>query len=68
MRPKGVTPDEVKRWLDAGDPIAFVDTRGSHAWETSDAKLPGAIRVPPLEVEQLLDQVPRDRAVVTYCT
>lgn len=63
-----VTADEVKARLDRGEPIAFLDARNPTAWSEADTKLPGALRVPADEAERRLDEVPRDRAVVTYCT
>jgi rhodanese-related sulfurtransferase len=63
-----VTVDEVKERMDRGEQFAFVDTRNPVAWGESDVKLPGAIRVPADELEQHLDEIPRDRAVITYCT
>lgn len=63
-----VTVDEVKERMDRGEAFTFVDTRNPNAWSQADTKLPGAIRVPAAEVEQYLDQIPRDRTVITYCT
>jgi rhodanese-related sulfurtransferase len=63
-----VTVDEVKERMDRGEQFAFVDTRNPQAWGEADTKLPGAIRVPADELEQHLDEIPRDRAVITYCT
>ena len=71
MRPSTLTPDQVKAKLDAGEPVTFLDDRSPKAWDASDVKLPGAVRVPPTEVERHLaelDAVPRDQTVVTYCT
>ena len=68
MEATRVTVDEVKQRLDRGEPLVFLDTRNPQAWGESDTKLPGAIRVPADEVEQHLDEIPRDRAVITYCT
>jgi rhodanese-related sulfurtransferase len=63
-----VTPDEVKERMDRGEPIAFLDARDPKAWSESDQMLPGAIRVPADEVEAHLSEIPRDRAVIAYCT
>lgn len=71
MEPSKLTPDQVKAKLDAGEPVTFVDVRAPKAWDASDVKIPGAIRVPPAAVEQHfaeLGAVPRDAIVVTYCT
>ncbi len=68
MEPTRVTVDEVKERMDRGEQFAFVDARNPQAWSKSDVKLPGAIRVPADEVEGHLGEIPRDRAVITYCT
>jgi rhodanese-related sulfurtransferase len=63
-----VTVDEVKERMKRGEAFTFVDTRNPQAWGEATTKLPGAIRVPADEVEQHLDEIPRDRTVITYCT
>jgi rhodanese-related sulfurtransferase len=68
MEATRVTVDEVKERMDRGEPLAFVDTRNPQAWGESDVKLPGAIRVPADDVEGHMGEIPRDRAVITYCT
>ena len=68
MEATRVTADEVKERMDRGEQFALVDTRNPQAWGESDAKLPGAIRVPAGELEQHLSEIARDRAVITYCT
>jgi len=68
MEATRVTVDEVKERMDRGEQFTFLDTRNPTAWAEADTKLPGAIRVPANEVEQHLDQIPRDRTVITYCT
>ena len=68
MEATRVTVDEVKARMERGEPFAFIDTRNPKAWDEADTKLPGAMRVPADEVEQHLQEIPRDRAVITYCT
>lgn len=68
MEATRVTVDEVKERMDRGEAFTFVDTRNPKAWAEGDTKLPGAIRIPAEEVKQHLDQIPRDRTVITYCT
>jgi rhodanese-related sulfurtransferase len=63
-----VTVDEVRERMDRGEQFAFVDTRNPQAWGEAETKLPGAVRVPAGELEQHLDEIPRDRVVITYCT
>ena len=68
MEATRVTVDEVKERMDRGEPLVFLDTRNPQAWNDAETKLPGAIRVPADEVERHLKEIPRDRAVITYCT
>ena len=63
-----ITIDEIKERLDRGEQFAFVDVRNPQAWAQSNQKLPNAIRALGSEVEQHLDEIPKDRTVITYCT
>jgi rhodanese-related sulfurtransferase len=68
MEATRITADEVKERLERGEQFTFVDTRNPTAWAESDKKLPNAVRVPGDEVAQHLNEIPKDRAVITYCT
>jgi hypothetical protein len=63
-----VTVAEVQQWMAAGEPLFFVDARSDEAWSTATTKVPGALRVPPHDVEPHLAEIPQDRRVVIYCT
>ena len=66
--PARIDVDEVKNLMDGGEPVVFIDTRNPHDWGESDVKLPGALRIHYSELEQHLDELPRDKLIVTYCT
>ena len=68
MEPKRITIGELKQKLDQGEPVFIIDTRGPGAWESSDVKIKGAVRLHYHDLEARLDEVPRDRTIVTYCT
>ena len=68
MEATRVTVDEVKQRMDRGEEFTFVDTRNPKAWGEASTKLPAAIRVPAEEVDQHLNEIPKDRTVITYCT
>jgi len=68
MEATRITVDEVKERLDRGEQFTFIDTRNPIAWAESDKKLPNAVRIPANELEQHLDEIPKDRAVIIYCT
>jgi rhodanese-related sulfurtransferase len=63
-----ISAHEVKAKMDRGGSLVFVDARDPKSWDTSKVKLPGAIRVPVDEVERHVDEIPHDRAIVSYCT
>jgi rhodanese-related sulfurtransferase len=68
MEPTRVTVEELKERMARGEEFAFVDTRNPTAWGEAETKLPGAIRVSADEVDEHLEQIPKDRTAITYCT
>lgn len=65
---KRIAISEVKKRMDKGESVLFIDTRNPHDWGESDVKLPGALRIHFSELERHPDELPRDRLIVTYCT
>jgi rhodanese-related sulfurtransferase len=63
-----ITVGEVRERLARGEPLALVDARSAEAWEKADLQPSGSVRVPPDDVAGYVDRVPKDRAVVTFCT
>ena len=68
MEATRITVDEVRERMERGEEFAFVDTRNPKAWAEADQKLPHAIRVPAEELAAHVNEIPRDRAFITYCT
>jgi rhodanese-related sulfurtransferase len=68
MEPTKVSVDTVKAQMDRGAPLVFIDARNPADWGAAHVKLPGAIRVPADDVEKHLQEIPRDREIITYCT
>lgn len=52
---------EMKRFV-------FVDARSATALKRNPAQVPGAIHVPLKNLAAASKQLPRNRAIVTYCT
>ena len=46
-----ITVGKVKERMDGGVSFTFVDSRSQASWETALAKIPGAFRVPPDEID-----------------
>lgn len=69
LRIARITPDELKRRLDAGDgDLAIIDTRSALEVTTTPYAIRGAIWIAAEEIDQRHLEVPRDRDIVLYCT
>ena len=63
-----ITVDEVRERIARGETLAIVDARSAESWGKARTQIPGSIRVPPDDVAGHAANVPRNRAVVAYCT
>ena len=68
FEPTRITVDELQERMDRGEQFTILDNRNPKAWSGAQTKLPGALRVPADEIEKHLDEFPRDRVIITYCT
>ena len=68
MEPVRIDVNKLKWKLDHGEPVLIIDTRSPASWEGSNHQIPGAVRLHYHELEEHLDELPRDRTIVTYCT
>ncbi|PWT91428.1 MAG: sulfurtransferase [Acidobacteria bacterium] len=63
-----IEPQELFERIKAGEKFTIVDLRSSVHPETQPSSLPGAIRIPPGEIDHFLDKLDKDRWIVMYCT
>lgn len=63
-----ITPDELLGMIERGENVRVLDVRQDSSWESSDARIPGAIRVEPSRVDDYLDVLSPDVPTATYCT
>lgn len=68
LRLARITPEELRRKLEAGEEIEIVDLRHSADFEARPYTIPGAVHIPVEELDDRRDEIPRDREVVLYCT
>lgn len=68
MPPTRITAEELKERMSRGEKFTILDNRNPKAWSAAESKIRGAVRVAADEVEQHLDKIQRDRAIITYCT
>jgi len=60
-----VSAERVKKLLDGGEKIVFVDLRP--AGDFQKARLPGALSIPIAELPKRLGEIPKAGRVVLYC-
>lgn len=60
-----ITAEELHKLWDKKD-VLIIDTRGEPDYKASH--IPGAISVPANEVATKLEELPRDKMIVAYCT
>ena len=63
-----ISPEELLRRIQADESVVVVDLRHGLDFLPDPRTLPNAIRIPPNELEQRYEEIPRDREVVLYCT
>lgn len=68
LRIARISPEELKKVLDAGENIQIVDLRHSIDFDADPQTVPGALHFDPKDLEQLHELISRDRDVVLYCT
>lgn len=59
--------DEAKRLLDSGQAL-ILDVVSSGVWADLDGAIPGALRMAPEEFEERAGELPKERAIIAYCT
>lgn len=67
--PTAITIDELRKQMDQGRAIVFIDTRNEMAWETSASMIPGSIRISNnAQLAAMIKDLPKDSFIVPYCT
>ena len=59
--------DQARAKLEAGEAVAL-DVVQPGAWDRIDGVVKGAVRIPPDEIAQRFEELPRDLDIITYCT
>jgi membrane protein DedA with SNARE-associated domain len=69
LRVARITPDELKRRIEAGDTdLVVIDTRSALDVQTAPYAIRGARWIPAEEIDERHLELPRDREIVLYCT
>lgn len=62
-----ITPEELKRRIDAGEDVIVVDLRHELEFQAEPQTISGALRMDPADLEEAIDVIPRDREIVLFC-
>jgi len=68
LRMARINVDELNGMMGAGRTPLIVDVRSPTALSLDPRRIPGALCVPLHEVKEHLQDLPRDREIVAYCT
>lgn len=68
LRVDRMTPEELKRKIDAGEELVIVDLRGSLDFEAEPEMIPGAVHLESHELEEVKDELAKAPEVILYCT
>jgi membrane protein DedA with SNARE-associated domain/rhodanese-related sulfurtransferase len=68
LRMARISVAELYQLIEAGAAPLIVDVRSATAHALDPRTIPGALRIPLSDVDEHLEQLPRDRDVVLYCT
>ena len=63
-----ITVAEVMAQLEKQTPIVVVDSRSENSWEGSDKQIKGSVRIPIDQLEARMNELPRDKEIVIYCS
>jgi hypothetical protein len=66
--PERITVEELKEKIAKQEPITIIDSRSQGSYDATTTKIKGAIRIPMDDVEARLKEIPKDKAIVVYCT
>jgi membrane protein DedA with SNARE-associated domain/rhodanese-related sulfurtransferase len=68
LRMARISVDELYRLIDAGAAPLVVDVRSATARAIEPRHIPGAIHLPLQAFDQHINELPRDREIILYCT
>jgi membrane protein DedA with SNARE-associated domain/rhodanese-related sulfurtransferase len=68
LRVARITPEELKKRMDAGEDLVVVDLRHPIEFDAQPQTIWGAVRMDPAELEEAIEVIPRDREIILFCS
>lgn len=63
-----ITKEELKTKMDKKEDLVIIDVRAEGAYNSSDKKITGAVRITLNELENDAIKIPEGKEIITYCT
>ena len=63
-----ITKEELKAKMDKKEDIVLLDVRAEDAYNASNQKIKGSIRITLDELEKGIKKPPEGEEIITYCT
>jgi len=67
LRIARITPEELKKKMDAGEDVLIVDLRHALDFNAQPESIPGALHMDAAELEEAYQVIPRDREIILFC-
>ena len=68
LRINRVSPEQVRDWLAAGEPLTIIDLRHPSEVGADGLKIAGALVLRPEEIRSRSGEIPRDQEIILYCS
>lgn len=63
-----ITKEELKTKMDRKEDLVIIDVRAEGAYNSSNKKIQGAVRITLNELENDAIKIPEGKDIITYCT
>jgi len=63
-----ITKEELKTKMDNNEDLVIIDVRAEGAYNSSNKKIQGAMRITLNELEKDTIKIPEGKEIITYCT
>jgi rhodanese-related sulfurtransferase len=68
LRIARISPEDLKRKLDAGEDVTVIDLRTALDVSATPYAIPGSRWIPAEALDERLAELPQDRELVVYCS
>jgi 3-mercaptopyruvate sulfurtransferase SseA len=63
-----ITAEELKSKLSHKEAVFILDVRMPDDYDKAEKKIKGSVRISPFDLKARMNEIPKDKDVVTYCT